>query len=209
MIIAILYYLHDIPKYKRMQTQMDFCAHCGVSMFQNISAGRTNKRIRVQDLKYISCITFHPYFVGTKHYSVGDNWSSTKCFGHVLLCYVKGVGENRAVMKWWFLNNWGSAPPTRALTSAKSGHTYTLTILNGNIGTEYDASYIHKDLKIKNGEVKMIFEVMLYPDGNPKPADFWGFYVFVPKRDSKILGYFHSVVIFTPNSGLFSEGGID
>jgi hypothetical protein len=118
---------------------------------------------------------------------------------------VKGVGENRAVMKWWTLNTWGAVPPARGSTYIKSGHTYnTVTILNGDIGIEYDASYIHKDLKIKNGEVKMIFDVMLYTDGNPKKPDFWGFYVFTPKR-GRTLGYFHSIVIFTPNPGLFDE----
>ncbi|MDR1334234.1 MAG: hypothetical protein LBJ71_03385, partial [Holosporaceae bacterium] len=99
--------------------------------------------------------------------------------------------------------------PSRRWTIARSGHAYDyVTILNGNIGTEYDASYIHKDLKIKNGEVKMILNVMLQADSQPKSADFWGFCVLTPKIEQK-GGYFHSVVIFTPNPGLFSEGGIE
>jgi hypothetical protein len=36
-----------------------------------------------------------------------------------------------------------------------------VTILNEDIGVEYDTFYIYQDLKIKNGEVKMIFDVML------------------------------------------------
>jgi hypothetical protein len=123
----------------------------------------------------------------------------------MLLCYVKGVGENRAIMKWWALNYWGAAPPSRSSICEKSGHHYDyVTILNGNIGVEYDASYIYKDLKIKNGEVKMILDVMLYTDGKLKSAGFFGFYVFTPKKD-RTSGYFHSVVIFTPKPGLFDE----
>jgi hypothetical protein len=106
-------------------------------------------------------------------------------------------------MKWWAFNDWGSAPPSRASKSAKSGHTYNyITVLNGDIDTEYDAASIHKDLKIKNGEVKMILDVMLW--STTKIADYVGFYVFKPKKD-RTNGYFHSVVIFTPKPGLFDE----
>jgi hypothetical protein len=50
----------------------------------------------------------------------------------------------------------------------------------------------------------MILDVMLWTDGKPKSADFFGFYIFSPKKD-RTCGYFHSVVIFTPKPGLFSE----
>jgi hypothetical protein len=175
-------------------------------MFQNISAKRTN--IKSQDLRYISCVAFHPYFVGIGHYSI-SGWGRYGYFGTMLLCYVKGVGENRAVMKWMVLNNYGATPPGRKWLIARSGHDYNfVTILNGDVGIEYDASYIHKDLKIRNGEVKMILDVMLWTDGSTKKANFWGFHIFAPKKD-RTYGYFHSVVIFTPNPGLFSEDGME
>jgi hypothetical protein len=202
-LIAILYYLHDVPKAKRIQAKLDFCACCGVNMFQNVSAGRIDKKVKIQDLKYISCVLFHPYFIGVGHYTGAS--SNNSCFGHILLCYVKGVGENRAVMKWQALNNFGQVPPARQSIVVKSGHAYNyVTVLNGDIGTEYNASSIYKDLKIKNGEVKMILDVMLWTDSKPKSASFWGFYVFNPKKD-RTSGYFHSVVIFTPKPGLFDE----
>jgi hypothetical protein len=48
-LIAIIYYLHDIPKCKRIQKKMEFCLHCAVNIlslfrswiFENI----VNKRL--------------------------------------------------------------------------------------------------------------------------------------------------------------------
>jgi hypothetical protein len=51
--IAVLYYLHDAPKAKRINAKVDFCLYCAVNMLQNISQERENKRILLRDFAYI------------------------------------------------------------------------------------------------------------------------------------------------------------
>jgi hypothetical protein len=80
-------------------------------------------------------------------------------------------------------------------------------------------SKIHPDLKINPNEMKIIFERALcyhnlnnwmFSDGrlcrNVSIKDAFGFYLLIPKSASaRRRDYFQTVVIFTPNPGLFDE----
>jgi hypothetical protein len=83
-------------------------------------------------------------------------------------------------------------------------------------GTNVAASIIHPNLKIKDGEIKVIIECAIfkytgfdYIDGrlskNVSPREAFGFWMLSPKPI--YVCYFNTVVIFTPKPGLFDDNG--
>ena len=83
--------------------------------------------------------------------------------------------------------------------------------------TEVPPSEIYSGLKINPGEVKIIVDSCLYRNSDrmttlegtfPSHKEAFGFYLLNPKHvdeSSKSHYFFHSVIIFTPKPGLFSE----
>ncbi|MDR1235732.1 MAG: hypothetical protein LBJ96_01875 [Holosporaceae bacterium] len=217
--IAVIYYLHDVPKLKRTQNSMKFCAHCAVNMFQNISLGRPNKRITLQDYKYISCSAFLPYYGGgTQQYGGLKLESYAISTPQMSLCYLKGTGINKVKMIWAVVSNWGQPPPSRQIGTMRAGASIHDHIMLPRVytDTEYDASYICEDLKINAGEVKMMVDVYLNASWCPGgmfgkrrvSPGLWGLLVCSPEAESwgsNMGGWFHYKIIFTPKLGLFDE----
>jgi hypothetical protein len=81
--IAIVYYLHDIPRYKRIQTKMNLCAHETVNILQSVSQNRVDKKITIDDIKYAMTFSFLTIFPGTTQYS-------DKGFGKPVCSYFLG-----------------------------------------------------------------------------------------------------------------------
>jgi hypothetical protein len=200
-----------------MQEKMKFCAHCAANMFQNVSQARGNKKITLQDYKYISCSAFLPYYGGgTRQYgNNSENYAVPT--PQMSLCYLKGTGINKVKMIWAVVSCWGFPPPSRGSDTIRAGAVVQDYAMAPRVytNTEYDAGYVCKDLKLNAGEVKMMVDVYLNASWCPRmsgkrrvPPGLWGLLLCSPEAESwgsNTGGWFHYKIIFTPKPGLFSE----
>jgi hypothetical protein len=217
-LIAILYYLHDVPKAKRIRKKMEFCAHCGVNMFQNISAKRTDRKITENDIRRIAYSVCLPYFQGKEMLRDQSGVFPHGGFFVMIIIYVKGMGNDTAKIIW-------TVQSSVAYSSSSSIDTIQYIRNNGDsrvildtyytIGRTENSNLIHPKLKINKDEEKMILYVTFYTcigykyhDGTDVSAAnagrLFGFYVFPVILKTGSNGLFTASVIFTPNSGLFS-----
>jgi hypothetical protein len=197
---------------------MKFCACCAVNMFQNVSQKRGNKKITLQDYKYISCSAFLPYYGGgTRQYGSNAGGSYAIPTPQLSLCYLKGVGVNKVKMVWAVISSWGLPPPSRGCDICGAGTVVPDYVMAPRVYTDavYDANDICEDLEINDGEVKMMVDVYLNASWCPGMSgkrrvspDLWGLLICNPEAESwgsKTGGWFHYKIIFTPKPGLFSE----
>jgi len=221
-LLAVLYYMHDLPKYARMKERMKFCAHCAVNMFQNISQNRENKRITWNDYRYISAMSFLPYFgAGTQQYfplwqSPEGGFPASRPCGQMTLAYIKGTGPNRAKIVWAVISYWAASPvsTSRDIRTFWELPTY-VNVAQTIVGREYAADQICKGLQINEGEVKIMIDAYINASwcegqlGKERVSpQLWGLLIYTPKAESYgsgTGGWFHTYIIFTPNPGLFSE----
>ncbi|MDR1236311.1 MAG: hypothetical protein LBJ96_04870 [Holosporaceae bacterium] len=187
-LVAILYYLHDIPKAKRMYAKMDFCAHCAVNIMQN-----HGKKITRTDLAYMLCASALTIWPGNTMYS-GALGYRPLCY----LYYVVGTAHNKCSVKW----GWDSGLP-----GSRPGGNRGQIIVGSNghssVRFETNAEKVYPSLKIEKGEVKVILDICCHLQTPYLLRKYFGFYVIsVPTRS---YSCFHAVVIFTPKPGLFDE----
>jgi hypothetical protein len=204
-----------------MKERMEFCAHCAVNMFQNISHNRSDKKITLQDYKYISGVASLPFFGGgERQYEIGTTrrYYDGLLFG-LTLYFIKGTGTNIAQIMWCVANYYYRNPSEREVVT----HTETTPIHGNNllqakkIKQNYNSHEIYPGLTIKSGEIKIIVDAYLYidiklqkPNGNKVDPHPWKFFVLNLQPDAIVpdgtkRGYFHTIVAFTPKSGLFNE----
>jgi hypothetical protein len=194
-IIAIVYYLHDVPKYKRIHVKMDFCAHCIVNILQNVSQKRANKRITWNDLKFAILSGFSAVYPGKTMYCIKTN---THIYGHCPLAFVvcvKGESNGEASVLWQMMysaqNN--SSTSGNKNTGLRDNHDHSIIRCLKNV----HPSQIYNGLEIKENEIKILVECSI---NGLVP----GFLALNPKKGSNKC-YFTKVVVFTPNPGLFDE----
>jgi len=96
-LIMITYYVHDLPKYARMQKKMEFCAHCFVSMLQNISHG---EKITRQHIKNALSAAYVVVFPGKTEYGTGSRRMPLGYFPHAWIYCVKGLPNGKASVVW-------------------------------------------------------------------------------------------------------------
>ncbi|MDR1235733.1 MAG: hypothetical protein LBJ96_01880 [Holosporaceae bacterium] len=194
-LIAIIYYLHDVPKYKRMQAKMNFCAHCAVNMIQN---NRT--KITKSDLAKIFSAAFLTVFPGKGQFGITD-----KCSPLAYVFYVRGEDNGRAGVIWmWDSGGQGSSPFSNSSVKVSAG-----SFANSNRPVRYKTGApkeIYENLSIRPGEVKMIVLISRVSSSAAVAKKMLEFYVINPSPYGMIyLFYFATVLVFTPNPGLFSE----
>jgi hypothetical protein len=207
-LIAILYYLYDVPKARRMHAQTKFCANCIANILQNI-----NHRVTRNDLKCVvaaACLTIYP---GKTMYStVYGNMVSVygNCPVTDIFCVKKKDGKNKIL--------WKLVLDVIEATVATEVRVYERKAPVSIVGLNLD------DIPLENGEIKIIVHCYRYffASGNRCLAisnrslysvtarETFGFLVFNPKqsdRDSedKLGGFFMNVVVFKPKPELFSE----
>ncbi|MDR2781264.1 MAG: hypothetical protein LBB21_02275 [Holosporaceae bacterium] len=216
-LIAILYYIHDVPKAKRIKSEVEFCANCAVNLLQN-----NGRRVTIADLTNISCIAFLPHFGGgEKQYSFENNRKVWKYSSVIALFYLVGTGHNTAKIKWYAGQNGLQNPRGgRSFWVVKSGTVNSWTSFAAELllNNDYHTSKIMDGLTINAGEVKMVLYASLYiatfclmSDGKniKSTPSLWNFLVLNPRaehiRDLSHYVYFDNAVVFTPKSGLFSE----
>jgi hypothetical protein len=213
-LIALLYYMHDLPKLKQINSRMRFCAYCMASMLQEVSQNRENKKITLADLKNVAASAFLTIYPGKTAYPTS---TERYIYGHFLDCFVhcvKGVNGKASVL--WnkrICSYIGTGPSNVSVTNFTTvSHWSSLVKYQQNVAP----SSIYKDLTVKNGETKIIVECLSYidinygfTDGRPPTTsarEKFGFWIFNPEGTSVTgRGYFNQVVIFTPKPGLFDE----
>ena len=218
--IMLLYYIHDLVRLKRWQSQMQFVAHQMASMLQNVSQNRTSKTITRTDIKYIYVSSYLTIFPGTTQFVYREFVPTLGYTPMIWIYYVKGNADSTASVVWALRFHSADFPkePNRIDCDSKNGQRAVVKNLK-NVAP----SKIYPSLKIQPGEVKIILECQIhysqwsgysFPDGRNcsqvSPREAFGFYVY-PIAPTNIPGasndsiYFPSVVIFSPRSGLFSE----
>jgi len=203
-LLTILYYTYDLPKYVRIKEKVEFCAYCYVNMVQNISQNRENKRITLTDLGNIIAASSLPYFGGgTSQYGGGDIQSYTHgFFPHPMLLFVKGLDNGKAKIMWIVKAMWFPPGGSAATTSASDASYHCL--VNWNIGRELEPSAVCEGFSIKPGEIKMVLDYYFFSSTDTVPAAKWGLLILAPQKET-VWGYFHRVVIFIPKPGLFDD----
>jgi hypothetical protein len=212
-LITFIWYLYDISKMARMREKMKFVGYEMAGILQNISQNRANKRISKDDIRHAVAGAYLSLYLGKTMYAVSGGFAP---LGHTssgnLYC-VKGEKDGNASVIWCV--RWHSAynTPSPATISVVGRDSRSIV----KLGSDVKSSSIYPDLRIEEGEMKILLEVTLhysqapgygFADGRdgadvpPKTA--FGFFVLNPPKNGQSV-YFNTVVIFTPKPGLFSE----
>jgi hypothetical protein len=211
-LIAIVYYLHDLPKYKRIQAKMEFCAHSCVNIIQNISMNRSNKKIGGADIRYAVSAAYLTVYPGNTMYSV-LNGTQKNTYGHFphgdFYCVKKIDGQNKILWKITFHTAWAD----RASNIRYERRPTPTSIVGINLN----------DIAANEGEIKIVLRCYSYfaresnrylLDGRTTLSitvrQSFGFLFLNPKefdRDGVDKGgsFFPAIVTFTPKPGLFDE----
>ena len=112
--LALIYYLHDVPKVNRYNEQMKFVSYQLAQILQTTSKYRANKAITKRDLQYATDAAYLSIYPGTSMRSkkgpggpfVGPG------FPHGFLYYVKCDASGRASVKWVLKYQYGGDPKT-------------------------------------------------------------------------------------------------
>jgi hypothetical protein len=200
---------------------MEFAAHCAVSIIQNISQNRSDKRIKLKDLSYARCFAGLSLYPGKSSYAVSGSGDSarrsTGGFNLWYLYYIKGTGHNKCKICWcWDSGSVNTSPDSSDFNGFRNSDASFSAVVY-KTGDSVNSWEIYPSLTIEEGEEKLILDscywamnTAVFADGSsaatvPLGRRF-GLYVATPKSPKKGgEAYFHSVVIFTPKPGLFSE----
>lgn len=218
-LIVLLFYINDLVRIKRYYSQMEFVAQQMANIIQNISQKRENKKITINDLKYAMTLAYQTVYPGKTMFWQGSGLPFVH-IPHPIIYYVKGNDNGTATTVWgkplWTNDSSVVSPETIKSGTQTSSHDVSLI----NMGTDIPPSQIYPTLKIEPKEVKIIIEALIFftPDDSDingksgyTPREVFGCRLVSPKRwqnnntNAKRGGYFNSVVIFTPKSGLFDE----
>lgn len=211
--LALLYYMHDVPRLQELKSRSRFVTFCGINMLQNMTMKRADKRVTIADFIRVTCIAEMPFVGGgTAHYSsTVSGVSPRQIQNQFTLFYVKGISSTKARIYWGITNNGCGNPKIRnsaGLVTSGTPSWQWVTVIKAPIGKDVDQSSIHKDLHLQAGEAAMIVDNTFFPRGSLKynPKKLFGFLIYTPKPPAQNEeGVFHSVVIFAPKPGLFSE----
>ena len=213
--MALIYYLHDVPKLQRYQQQMDFVAQQVAQMLQNVSQQRTNKRITQNDIVNVARAAYLTVFPGVSMVPIRNEWLPLGFYIEFYLFGVRGEPNNKASVKW----------VVKLYFTQESGVSGSSVI---NSCVVHNKQHVHpseicSSLTIKDGEIKIIVECHLryglayhFSDGRRcKDVSFrevFGFLVYnpVPDKSDRVnskdfASFFISHAIFAPAAGLFDD----
>ena len=209
--MALIYYLHDVPKLQRYQQQMDFVAQQVAQMLQNVSQQRSNKRITQNDIVNTMRAAYLTVFPGVSMVPTRRDYLPIGFYIEFYLFGVRGEKNNTASVKW----------VVKLYFTQESGVSGS-AIINScvvNNKQHVQSSEIYPYLTIKDGELKIIVECHLrygstlyFSDGRKckdvPVRDVFGFLLYTPKPDQwneSFSSFFVSHTIFTPAAGLFDD----
>jgi Flp pilus assembly protein TadG len=216
-LILLVYYLHDIPRLKHLNSRMKFCAHCMANILQNVSQDREDKKITLSYLRNTVAAAYLSIFPGKTIYTTSKSHAP---FGYVLsgqIYCVKGLDNGNVSVMWcyrWHAADNSPSPSTITIQTYRDPRSLV------NTGTNVSPPSIYPGLSIQSGQIKILVEVAFhyYPssvgtkyyftDGRScasVPAKTaLGFWVLSPTSKGSAV-FFNTVVIFTPKPGLFDE----
>ncbi|MBE6447602.1 MAG: hypothetical protein E7015_03940 [Alphaproteobacteria bacterium] len=216
--IMLLYYIHDLVLLKQIQRRMHFCTLCAVSMMQNVSQNRTDKKITKEDLDRIFKASYmtvfsNPHDVCSKWSGKGWSGSDITYFAPLVIL-VEGTGDNQCKVNWYcwvdIMQTYATINKYAKVTSGGFGSStaFSLCYKNvGSIGQSRSASDFYPDLKIQKGEIKIIVETNIQYDRGKSIKELLGFYLISPSKypgcTSRQNPYFLNYVIFSPRPGIF------
>ena len=206
-LIILLFYINDLVKIKRYYSQTEFVGQQIANMIQNISQKRTDKRITKTDLQYALASSYLTIYPATGAFSSNDG----KLFGNmpmVYIFYVKGEANGTASCIWCRRLHTNTRPNPSA-TYYENYWNSSESVVNKNGTTPAD---IYSTLKVNSGDYKIIIETMIWGAGFYKGLGNISLtrkqslktYMIEPRFTGN-YSCLHSVVIFTPKPGLFSE----
>ena len=219
-LIILLYYINDLSKLKRYYDQTEFVAQQFVNIIQNVSQNpsRESKLIKLRDVRDAFCLSFLSIYPGTTMF-----WADSKIqLAHsptITIYYVKNNGDGTATVNWYvdaYSDGKSVIKPTNIRTSID---TYPSSSASYNIvksGKNKIPTSIYPTLKFTDSRPRIIVEAGIersssYINGAGKvvsdPKEAFKFFLLNPKSlgNGKWRHFFHSVVIFTPQGGLFDE----
>ena len=209
--MALIYYLHDVPKLQRYQQQMDFVGQQVAQMLQNVSQRRTNKRITQSDIANVIRAAYLTVFPGVSMLASQKEIIPFGFFVQCSLLYIEGEPNNKASVKWRLVCYITQGPFVSFIFKDISGQQSVAP------------SVISPSLTIKNGEVKMLVVSELqyakpfsFADGRKcRDVSFreaFGFLIHDPRpydtngnSHTNFCNFFTSHTIFTPAAGLFDD----
>ena len=217
--------MHDLFKIQRYYSQTEFVAYQMAQMLQTVSQNRSDKKITWSDLKRVTAAAYLSIYPGTTMFWQGKGHVFGH-FPHPMVYYVKGLSNGNASCIWraqMHPSHEGNTSPSNMNGAPNNHDDYNISAVRYK--TDVPPAQIYPTLKIKPGEVKIIVDALIYyqqgsyfpfADGQTDVSvrEAFGLYLVTPKvrrqnpaslSYNQNCGYFNSVVIFSPNPGLFDE----
>lgn len=214
--LALIYYIHDLPKYKLMARKLQFVANETAAIIQNIAKQRADngETFYQKDLWNASSLAFLSVFPGN---TMTGTMKPREVFplgyfAHTTLMYVVGTNNDEAQGKWamYTCGGGGNVDITAGENYISSGCTIVFN------SSSSPAKFFYPTLKINKGEAKLLVECLLFyrvghntsgfTDGrrckDVSPRQAFKFLILDPKRMGRDgTGFFNAVSIFTPQGG--------
>jgi hypothetical protein len=175
-------------------------------MLQSVSCGQ---RVTLQNIVNAFAVAILTIYPGKTGYGTALSNFWLGHYSHGWVYCIRGESNGNASIVWLAVPYIHSVIPN--IEVWLSNHMGSSIVYAKNV----NPSKIHKDLKISPGELKILVECSHYygkhiyfPDGRMSISsrEAFKFLVLTPKvKSQNTLGYFNSIVIFTPKPGLFDE----
>lgn len=224
-LIILLLGLHDVFVISHMQDQSRLVAHEMASMLQNVSQGREDKKITVNDVKRVTCAAYLTMYPGTTMYSTcqGKRYHKFAHYPQPYIFHVKSDNSGKASTLWYF----GASPdinigdPASSTSMRPKGDIGRLAV---KLGQNQPPENIYSGLKMTPNEVKILVDSNIFLDCSnmvsgtrfsdgtaPTLKNSCGLRLINPPHLQKgnSIHLFHSVAIFTPRRGIFSDTEIE
>lgn len=215
--LVLVYYIHDLPKYKLLMRKMQFVANEMSAILQNISKqhSRNGTKITNSDLINAMKLANLSIYPGITQYTTkGYTHSPLGHIPHALIAYVKSDNSGSAQVKWWrrmHPGTSGSAMPAYTCNNEKKYYAINLDATT--------PSGIYPALVLSQGEAKIIVQYSLFSNptysrfsstgtlvSNISRSKLFGYLLYEPKAgDSSNSIHFTSFAVFSPIGKGFSE----
>jgi hypothetical protein len=189
-----------------------------VNMLQNVSQNRADKKLTSDDVKYAVAASYLSAYPGITMYG-----KTLHSFGHFPLGYIHCVkGESGKAKILWYRCFFAGGDTPANMNYDEGNSFFSAVAPDHKTNSLMDPSSIHKDMRIKDGEIKIILQCAYFYNGtsgspfgfndgrlckNVPVKDAFGLFIVNPSPQNLSAPhlYFHAVVIFIPKPGLFGE----
>ena len=214
--LALIYYLHDVPKVNRYNEQMKFVSYQLAQILQTTSKYRANKAITKRDLKYAADAAYLSIYPGTSMRTKGGLGGPFvgPGFPNGAIYYVKCDASGRASVKWILHYQYGGASTGGVFHIANELRSRVKVLSNAA------PESIYPGLKMQPGEAKILVAPIIFyspeetyyikVDGrrwnqSTTREEFGFLFASPPHNGVSHEFYFENVAVFAPSAGLFSE----